>query len=294
MVAGVGDTQILDGIGEMDVPRDAESDVRVGVEEILDSSRIDVHPGTRDDPVAALLVLTIEHRAGGDDRHVTGDHDRCVPGRRLQCVGQPLELRIIQPCGVEPALDGVRRIEHDDPPARAVDRLIRARHAEDIGRPLLAVVRFGSGGTGLVLVPPPDIMVADDVDDRERAFLLHHRVPEGEEFGGTISAFGHDVHDLITAVEDHVGTMMLLRMREGRGEPLRRPLLRLDVHVAEVGESEHAFGRRRDLNRRFLRRNDGKTERQSRNGRGEKVTTFDAACLFVHDTTISRRRPEYE
>ena len=137
-------------------------------------------------------------------------------------------------------------------------------------------------------------MISDDVDDRKRTFLLHHRIPEGEEFGGTISAFGHDVHDLIAPVEDDIGMMMFLRMREGRGEALRRPLLRLDVHVAEMGESEHAFRWSRDRDRRFLRRNDGKTERQSRNGRREKVTTFDAACLFVHDTTISRRRLKYE
>ena len=87
---------------------------------------------------------------------------------------------------------------------------------------------------------------------------------------------------------------MLLRVGQRGCEALCCTLLWLDMHIAEVCESEHSFGRRRDLGRGFLSTGDRQTQRQSWNSCCQKVPTFDGVCLFVHDTTISRRCARYE
>src|SRR5205085_8584876 len=95
-VAEIGYAVVIDPVEQMDVAAQAEANVPIADEEILDAAGIQVHPGARHRPVCVTLILAVEVSTGTQDRDVGQDDDRLSRPHGGELAFQPGELLVVQ------------------------------------------------------------------------------------------------------------------------------------------------------------------------------------------------------
>src|SRR5690606_8379203 len=91
------------------------------------------------------------------------------------------------------------------------------------------------------LLPAPDVVIADAVADRERAFILEDALPEIPLHAGARQVRAQGVHDAVAGVEDEFRLLLAcVDVAEAGGHAFAAAELGLDVDIGDVRYAQDA------------------------------------------------------
>ena len=221
---------------------EAHLDVPRLLEEVMEQRAVGVHLARGDGGLLAHVLararLAVGHGRERQDGDVRDDRHGHALGRVSERALQPVELLLVEVADVAVALR-LHAVEADEAPRAVVERVPRARLAEEVAREALAPVGLGAGGLALLLVPAKDVVVAGGVADGNAAFALERALEELAQFLGAAALGLEDVHHRVATGDDEVG-LLLLRVDERRSHAGLRAELGLHMDVGEVRQANGA------------------------------------------------------
>ena len=175
----------------------------------------------------------------GQYRDVRENGDRFSSAGSLEFVNQPGKLLLVEFPAVNRFRVGVNAVEHDEMPSAPVEAAIALADSELVERPLFAPLLFLTVRFAALLVPAPDVVVADHRFDRQRTFCFEGLLPQLPLQFCARCIDGQRVHYRIAAGDDEVWFVVeRLNVVQRLSHALLRAAFGLNVNVGDVRQPQ--------------------------------------------------------